>query len=170
MGRNRRQAYRISRPDGSLALSCVCRPEYCCNLLSGGVTEVAQIYGREEEIRTGAEILDNPQWRTERIQTHRHVVYRRAYFVAIPEHRASVLRATRSPRRIMQAGPQTMAHWITGSNTAPSSISHLTLWLVNASSYFPGLGDLRAAQLFKNFVEKWHACKFPLVETLDYNL
>src|SRR5579859_1209224 len=51
-----------------------------------------------------------------------------AYFVAMPEHRARTLSATRSPRRSFLAGPVTVATLATGSNSAPSVKCHSTLF------------------------------------------
>src|SRR5437762_13659682 len=49
------------------------------------------------------------------------------YLVAIPEHRANVFNATRSPRRSFRAGPATVATFTTGENSVPSFICHSTL-------------------------------------------
>ena len=49
------------------------------------------------------------------------------YFVAIPEQRANVFSATRSPRRRFLAGPVTVATLAIGSNSVPSFICHSTL-------------------------------------------
>lgn len=49
------------------------------------------------------------------------------YFVAIPEHRASVFKATRSPRRIFLTGPRTVAQCSTGLMECPSNTFHSTL-------------------------------------------
>ena len=49
------------------------------------------------------------------------------YFVAIPEHRASVLRATRSPKSIFLTGPLTVAQCLTGVKVLPSLMCHSTL-------------------------------------------
>ena len=49
------------------------------------------------------------------------------YFVAMPEHLASVFRATRSPNRIFLTGPRTVAQCSTGLTTWPSNTFHSTL-------------------------------------------
>ena len=49
------------------------------------------------------------------------------YCVAIPLHRASMLSATRSPRRRCRAFPRTVATCLIGSNVAPSFMCHSTL-------------------------------------------
>lgn len=51
----------------------------------------------------------------------------RTYLVAIPEHLDSIFSATRSPRSSFRAGPVTVATLITGENSVPSVICHLTL-------------------------------------------
>ena len=54
----------------------------------------------------------------------------RADLVAIAEHLARVLRATRSPRRILRTGPRTVAQWVIGVKDWPSFMCHSTLtWL-----------------------------------------
>lgn len=50
-----------------------------------------------------------------------------AYFVAIPEQRARIFKATLSPRRIFRIGPRTMAQTVTRSSFSPSLIFHSTL-------------------------------------------
>ncbi len=50
-----------------------------------------------------------------------------AYFVAIPEHLASVFKATRSPSRIFLTGPRTVAQCSTGLIECPSKTFHSTL-------------------------------------------
>ena len=50
-----------------------------------------------------------------------------AYFVAMPEQRASVFKATLSPRRIFLTGPLTVAQCLIGSNGSPSLMCHSTL-------------------------------------------
>lgn len=47
--------------------------------------------------------------------------------VAMPEHRARVFRATRSPRRILRKGPRTVAQWVMGVMEVPSFMCHSTL-------------------------------------------
>lgn len=47
--------------------------------------------------------------------------------VAMPEQRARVLRATRSPRRILRTGPRTVAQWVMGVMESPSWTCHSTL-------------------------------------------
>ena len=47
--------------------------------------------------------------------------------MAIPEHLARVLRATRSPRRIFLTGPRTVAQWVVGTKEWPSFMCHSTL-------------------------------------------
>lgn len=49
------------------------------------------------------------------------------YFVAMPEQRASVFRATRSPRRMFRTGPRTVAQCLTGVKVSPSLMCHSTL-------------------------------------------
>ena len=49
------------------------------------------------------------------------------YLVAMPEQRARVLRATRSPRSSLRTGPRTVAHWVIGLIEEPSSMCHSTL-------------------------------------------
>ena len=49
------------------------------------------------------------------------------YLVAMPEQRASVLRATRSPNRIFRTGPRTVAQCLTGLNSSASLMCHSTL-------------------------------------------
>ena len=49
------------------------------------------------------------------------------YFVAIPEHLASVFKATRSPSRIFLTGPRTVAQCSTGLIEWPSNTFHSTL-------------------------------------------
>ena len=54
-------------------------------------------------------------------------VWRLAHLVAMPEHLASVLRATRSPSRIFRTGPLTVAQCLIGSKDSPSWMCHSTL-------------------------------------------
>jgi hypothetical protein len=49
------------------------------------------------------------------------------YLVAIPEHRAKVFKATRSPRSSCRAGPVTVATFAIGENSVPSFMCHSTL-------------------------------------------
>lgn len=49
------------------------------------------------------------------------------HLVAIPEHRANVFKATRSPRRTFRIGPRTVAQCLIGSNVSPSRMCHSTL-------------------------------------------
>lgn len=57
------------------------------------------------------------------------------YFVAMPEQRARVLRATRSPRRMLRIGPRTVAQWVMGVIVVPSGVCHSTLMI--AYQYSP---------------------------------
>lgn len=61
------------------------------------------------------------------VLTEEETARERAYLVAIPEHRASMFKATRSPRRICLAFPRTVATCLTGSNVSPSRMCHSTL-------------------------------------------
>lgn len=68
-----------------------------------------------------------------------------AYAVAMPEQRARVLRATRSPRRILRTGPRTVAQWVMGVMGEPSDVCHSTLVArgqsVGVVDAFEGLGS-----------------------------
>ena len=62
----------------------------------------------------------------------------KTYWVAMPEQRARVLRATRSPRRILRKGPRTVAQCLMGVKEVPSFMCHSTLegvlaWLLERS-------------------------------------
>ena len=50
-----------------------------------------------------------------------------AHFIAMPEQRASVFRATRSPSKILRTGPRTVAQCFTGVKVEPSLMCHSTL-------------------------------------------
>lgn len=50
-----------------------------------------------------------------------------ADFVAIPEQRARMFNATRSPRRILRTGPRTVAQCLIGVMVSPSPTCHSTL-------------------------------------------
>lgn len=47
--------------------------------------------------------------------------------VAMPEQRARMLRATRSPSRILRIGPVTVAQWVIGLIGVVSVMCHVTL-------------------------------------------
>lgn len=47
--------------------------------------------------------------------------------VAMPEQRARMLRATRSPSRILRIGPVTVAQWVIGTMGVVSVMCHVTL-------------------------------------------
>lgn len=51
-----------------------------------------------------------------------------ADLVAIPEQRARMLSATRSPSKILRTGPRTVAHCLMGVMLSPSETCHSTLW------------------------------------------
>lgn len=47
--------------------------------------------------------------------------------MAIPEQRARMFKATRSPSRILRTGPRTVAHCLMGVMLSPSETCHSTL-------------------------------------------
>lgn len=52
-----------------------------------------------------------------------------ADLVAIPEQRARIFRATRSPNKILRTGPRTVAHCLMGVMLSPSETCHSTLYI-----------------------------------------
>lgn len=50
-----------------------------------------------------------------------------ADLVAIPEQRARMFSATRSPNKILRTGPRTVAHCLMGVMLSPSWTCHSTL-------------------------------------------
>lgn len=98
------------------------------------------------------DLWEGSEWR------YRFVRWRNAHFVAMPLHRASRLRATRSPSSRCRALPRTVATFLTGWNVSPSCMCHSTLQrgaptIVNDSGPFRKLrNNLRAPKLSKNLV------------------
>lgn len=90
--------------------------------------------------------------------------------VAMPEQRARMLRATRSPSRILRIGPVTVAQWVIGTMGVVSVMCHVTLislvWGVFGDwRGGEGEGDVRASKLGKDFVKEGDACEDALVVT-----
>lgn len=93
------------------------------------------------------------------------LAFRRADLVAMPEQRARMFRATRSPRRRLRTGPRTVATWDEGGAWmgVPSERCHWTLrvWLDGVFWYGGSRGeqeDERAVELSEYFVEEGDAC------------
>jgi hypothetical protein len=91
----------------------------------------------------------------------RSLVSREWEAVAMPEQRARVLRATRSPRRSCRTGPDTVATWMMDSPemNVPSLWCHVTLHNVSTSPAKGEERDKRAAELREDFIEKWDSSK-----------
>ena len=90
----------------------------------------------------------------------------------MPEQRARVLSATRSPSKRCRVGPWTVATWalVLRGITEPSAWCHSTLLQVldQKSGHVErrARGDVRTSELVEDLVDEWHAGYDTLAQSL----